>query len=72
MTRGGFMPHVAIRTGIIGKDGTEVILQEYLCDRPGCPNVAEHVLGALIDLRAMAIVCREHMPTLHDRSQPAD
>jgi hypothetical protein len=62
------MPHVAIRTGIIGDDGTEAVLQEYLCDRPGCPHVAEHVLGVLVELRSMVIVCREHAAKLH---QPA-
>jgi len=35
-------------------------LTEYLCDWPDCPNVAEHVLGVLTDIRAMAAVCREH------------
>jgi hypothetical protein len=66
------MPRVAIKTGILREDGTEEILQEYLCDWPGCPNVAEHLLGVLVELRAMAIVCTDHMATLHKRGQSAD
>ena len=61
------MPHVAIKTGIIREDGTEEVLQDYLCDWPDCPNVGKHVLGALVDIRAMAILCDEHMATLQKR-----
>jgi len=63
------MPRVIIRTGIVRDDGTEVVLQEYLCDWPDCPNVAEHMVGVIVELRTMAMVCREHMATLQKRGQ---
>ena len=66
------MPPVTIRTGIVRDDGTEVVLREYLCDWPDCPNIAEHMLGVLVELRAIAMVCREHMAMLHKRRQGAD
>ena len=44
------MPWVTIKTGIIGADGHEAVLREYLCDwSGGCANVAEHVVGAAPD-----------------------
>jgi len=63
------MPRVVIRTGVIRDDGTEEILEDYLCDWPDCPNMGEHVLGVLVELRAMAILCGKHMATLHERGQ---
>ena len=54
------MPHVVIKTGMIGTDGKEEIVQEYLCDWPDCMKLAEHVLGVAIELRAAAILCSEH------------
>ena len=56
------MPQITIKTGIIGPDGSEERLTEYLCDHPGCPNIATHVLGAVVELRLMAAVCDEHIP----------
>jgi hypothetical protein len=56
------MPRVTIKTGFQGADGNEEILTEYLCDWPGCPNPAIHPLGCIPELRAMAVVCEEHMP----------
>jgi hypothetical protein len=44
------MPQVTIKTGIAGPDGREEELTEYLCDWPGCPNVAEHVLVRVKEL----------------------
>ena len=52
------MPSITLRT--IGEDGKEQTLTEYICDWPGCPNIAEHVLGVLIELRAFSAVCPEH------------
>jgi hypothetical protein len=56
------MPVITIKTGFRAPDGQEETLTEYLCDWPGCPNVAVHVLGCIKELRAMVVVCEEHMP----------
>jgi hypothetical protein len=53
------MPSVTLRA--IGADSKEETLTEYLCDWPDCPNVAEHVLGVLTDIRVMSAVCPEHL-----------
>jgi len=60
------MPWVTVKTGLVGPDGREEELKEYLCDHPGCPNVATHVLGCIVELRLFASVCEEHVP----RPQP--
>jgi hypothetical protein len=52
---------------MIGADGQETVLTEYLCDWPGCANVAEHVLGAVRELGIVSAVCREHAAALHKR-----
>jgi hypothetical protein len=57
------MPHVTIKTGFKTPDGDEETLSEYLCDMPGCPNIAVHLLGGIAELRAIAVVCEEHLPT---------
>ena len=56
------MPWVTIKTGLTGPDGREEELREYLCDHPGCPNIATHVLGCIAELRVLASVCEEHVP----------
>jgi hypothetical protein len=56
------MPLVTIKTGFLTPDGKEETLTQYLCDWPGCPNPAIHVLGAIRELRALAVVCEKHMP----------
>lgn len=56
------MPWVTIKTGLITPDGREEKLTEYLCDYPGCPNVATQMLGCLAELRLSASVCEEHVP----------
>jgi hypothetical protein len=56
------MPTVTIKTGFRLPDGTEETLTQYICDWPGCPNVAVHVLGSIRELRAPAVVCEEHTP----------
>jgi hypothetical protein len=54
------MPRITIRTGIVGNNGQEEVLTEYLCDVPGCLNVAEHALGVVRDIGLVSAVCREH------------
>ena len=55
------MPRVTIRTGIKTPDGREDELSEYLCDQPGCLNVATHVLGCSKELGIAVAVCDDHM-----------
>jgi hypothetical protein len=54
------MPRVSIPTGLIRNDGREEILSEYLCDHPGCANVAVHVVGVVRGLNMGFAVCAEH------------
>ena len=55
---------------MIGDDGREEVLSEYLCDWPDCPNVAEHLLGFARELRQVAAICREHAQKLRERASP--
>jgi hypothetical protein len=57
------IPQVTIKTGIAGPDGREEALSEYFCDWPGCPNVAEHVLGCVKELGLAVVVCKQHATT---------
>jgi hypothetical protein len=61
--RHAHMPPVTIKTGIAGPDGREEELTEYLCDWPGCPNIAAHVLGCVKELGLAVAVCEEHATT---------
>ena len=54
------MPQVVIASGMTGPDGREDTLTEYLCDSPGCPNIASHVLGCVREIGAAIVVCDEH------------
>jgi hypothetical protein len=63
-----YMPRMAIRTDVIGPDGQEIVLSEYLCDWPDCANIAEEVVGVVLELRRAFVVCREHAATLQQRS----
>jgi hypothetical protein len=56
------MPRVTIKTGFRTPDGQEEVLSEYICDHPGCANVAVHSLGCIAEIRAMSIVCDDHLP----------
>ena len=56
------MPQVIIKTGHTDSNGREELLSEYLCDVPGCPNIASHVLGHAAELRLTMAVCGEHAP----------
>lgn len=60
--RGFAIPQVTIKTGLTTSDGSEELLTEYLCDHPGCPNIATRVLGCVKEVGAMAAVCDEHAP----------
>jgi hypothetical protein len=61
------MPFVTIKTGF-STDDREEILTEYVCDWPGCPNIAVHSLGCITAIRAMAIVCEDHTPRSKSRT----
>ena len=54
------MPRVTIRTGFIGADGQEEELSEFVCDAPGCPNIATDVLGCVTDAGLAVVVCADH------------
>jgi hypothetical protein len=60
-----YMPQVTIKTGIAGPDGREEELSEYLCDWPGCQNIAEQVLGCVRELGLSVAVCPQHATTSH-------
>jgi len=57
------MPQVTIKTGLTAPDGQEEKLTEYLCDWPGCPNIATDVLGLSKELGISSAVCKEHLAT---------
>ncbi len=61
------MPSVTLRT--TGSSGKEETLTEYICDWPDCPNVAEHVVGVLRELRAFSAVCKTHAKELAARQR---
>jgi hypothetical protein len=54
------MPRVTIRTGFFTPDGQEEELSEFLCDVPGCPNVATEVVGCIREIGLAAVVCEQH------------
>lgn len=64
------MPRVTIRTGIIGPNGQEEVLTEYMCDFPDCPNVAEHVAGVIRELGVAAVMCDQHAATRKPKAKP--
>lgn len=55
------VPYVTLRTTV---DGREETLTEYLCDWPGCSNIAVKLLGVVRELRLQAAVCAEHAARL--------
>ena len=61
------MPLVTLRT--VDSDNNEQTITEYICDWPGCPNVAEHFVGVLSDIRAMAAVCKKHAALIKARRE---
>jgi len=60
------MPRVAIKTDFVGPDGSHEELAEYICDSPGCPNVATQALGCSRELGLSAAVCDEHAARPND------
>ena len=62
------MPRVTIKTGMVGADGQEEVLTEYLCDWPDCANAAVLLVDVPAVLRARCIVCREHAAMLEKRA----
>lgn len=54
------MPHVTVKSGLTNQDGCEDKLAEYLCDWPGCANIANHVLGRVREIGAALVLCDEH------------
>jgi hypothetical protein len=64
------MPRVTIKTGFTAADGKEEVLHEYLCDIPGCGNIAVLSLGPIVELRQMAMVCDEHRPGRPQQAAP--
>ncbi len=61
------MPRLTVR--VETPDGKDDTLTEYICDWPDCPNVAEHVLGVVRELRSFAAVCTSHAQMLAARSK---
>ena len=61
------MPRLTVR--VETPDGEDDTLTEYICDWPDCPNVAEHVLGVVRELRSFAAVCTAHAQMLAARSK---
>ena len=56
------MPRVTIRTGFLAPDGREEELSEYLCDAPGCLNIATHVVACIKEIALSVVTCEEHAP----------
>lgn len=56
------MPRIVIKSGLTDPNGVEEELAEYICDTPGCPNVATHVLGRVPELGLAVAVCEKHIP----------
>lgn len=44
----------------MGVDGREEELSEYLCDWPGCSNIADHVVGCAKDIALRVALCAQH------------
>ena len=61
------MPRVTLR--IEAADDQASTLTEYICDMPNCPNVAEHVIGVVRELRAFVAVCSAHKRTLDEKKR---
>jgi hypothetical protein len=61
------MPIVIINSGVRDPDGRDEKLTEYLCDWPGCANVATDTLGCVKELGIGYAVCKEHKPERQER-----
>jgi hypothetical protein len=60
------MPRVTLRASDPA-GGSEELLTEYICDWPDCPNIAEHMLGVVRELRIFVAVCGPHARQLAER-----
>jgi hypothetical protein len=60
------MPQITIKTGMVGPDGRDEELTEYLCDCPGCPNIAAQVLGYVKEIGLAVAVCPQHATPSHN------
>ena len=56
------MPQGMIASSGTTPRGQRETLARYLCDWPGCENVAEHVVNVVRDIGLFAAVCKEHAP----------
>ena len=63
------VPQIIIRTGHIRQDGQEEVLTEYMCDVPGCPNIATQVLGRVRELGLARVVCQFHATRSHSKDE---
>lgn len=50
---------ITIRTGLAMPTAVKEGLTEYLCDAPGCPNIAVYPLRCSKNLCAVVVVCEE-------------
>jgi hypothetical protein len=66
------MPQVTIKIAFDAPNHDPEVLSEYLCDWPGCANVAVHVLGCVKEIGAVAAVCDEHAAALEARKPRPD
>src|SRR5262245_42882270 len=64
------MPQVTLKTGITDAEGREETLTEYLCDWPGCSEVAVHVVGVVKELKMVAVVCAQHAAMIRPGTPP--
>jgi hypothetical protein len=62
------MPQVTIKTGFLTATNEEEVLTDYLCDWPGCANVAACV-GLREEIASVAAVCEEHLATIKARTR---
>ena len=58
------MPQVTLRTTV---NGREESISEFICDWKDCPNVAVEVVGVIRELRAAAMMCKEHAARFRHR-----
>lgn len=58
------MPNISVGSGVVGTDGQEERITEYLCDSPNCPNIATHMVGCVTEIRFCIALCDEHADQL--------
>jgi hypothetical protein len=62
------MPQVTIKTGFLTATNEEEVLTDYLCDWPGCANVAVQCVGLSEEIAWVAAVCEGHLATIKART----